>query len=108
MGEMVDQAVEILNCRGSIDGFGRLLHESWKLKRSLTDKITNSFIDDAYAAARKAGALGGKILGAGGGGFMLFYVPPPRQKAVSAALRKLLHVPFKFDYSGSSIIFYKS
>ncbi|OGR69995.1 MAG: kinase [Elusimicrobia bacterium GWD2_63_28] len=109
MGEMVNHAVEILNCgAGNIDGFGRLLHESWKLKRSLTDKITNNFIDDAYAAARRAGALGGKILGAGGGGFMLFFAPPERQKRVRAALRKLLHVPFRFEYSGSSIIFYKS
>jgi len=108
MGEMVDHAVEILNCGGSIDAFGRLLHESWKLKRSLTDKITNGFIDDAYSAARRAGALGGKILGAGGGGFMVFFAPPERQKRVRAALKGLLHVPFKFDYSGSSIIFYKS
>ncbi|MDD2806155.1 MAG: hypothetical protein PHV33_11420 [Elusimicrobiales bacterium] len=108
MGEMVDHAVEILSCGGNIDGFGRLLHESWKLKRSLTDKITNSFIDDAYVAARKAGALGGKILGAGGGGFMLFFVPPERQGRVRKALKNLLHVPFKFDFSGSSIIFYKS
>ncbi|HBE87792.1 MAG TPA: kinase [Elusimicrobia bacterium] len=108
MGQMVDHAVEILNCGGNIDGFGRLLHESWKLKRGLTDKITNVFIDDAYEAARRAGALGGKILGAGGGGFMLFFAPPGRQKRVRAALKKLLNVPFRFEYSGSSIIFYKS
>lgn len=108
MGEMVDHAVEILSCGGSIDSFGRLLHESWKLKRCLTDKITNNVIDDAYAAARRAGALGGKVLGAGGGGFMVVFVPPERQKHVRAALKKMLYVPFQFEYSGSSIIFYKS
>jgi D-glycero-alpha-D-manno-heptose-7-phosphate kinase len=108
MGEMVDHAVEILNCGDSIDRFGRLLHESWRLKRSLTDKITNGFINGAYSAARKAGALGGKILGAGGGGFMLFFVPSGRQARVRAALKDMLHVPFKFEFSGSSIIFYKS
>ncbi len=108
MCEMVDQAVEILNTNAGIDRFGRLLHENWKLKRSLTDKITSPVIDDIYSAATRAGALGGKVLGAGGGGFMLFFADPKVQPKIRAALKNLLHVPFRFEYSGSSIIFNKS
>ncbi len=104
---MVDRAVDIVNSRADISGFGRLLHESWKIKRGLTDKITSPVIDGVYAAALKSGALGGKILGAGGGGFMLLFAEPEAQPKVRAALKKLLHVPFKFENSGSSIIFYR-
>lgn len=107
MCSMVDSAVEIMHRNGDIRDFGRLLHESWLLKRSLTDKISTPEIDGAYAAARKAGALGGKVLGAGGGGFMLFFAPPEKQPAVRRSLRRLLHVPFKFEHSGSTIIFYR-
>lgn len=107
MCSMVDSAVEIMNGNSDIRDFGRLLHESWLLKRSLTDKITTPVIDEIYADARNAGALGGKILGAGGGGFMLFFAPPAKQPAVRRALRRLLHVPFKFEHSGSTIIFYR-
>ena len=108
MCDMVDHAVEILNSNASIVNFGRLLHENWKIKRSLTDRITNTVIDDIYAAGMKSGATGGKILGAGGGGFMLFFAEPAVQPRIRAALKNLLHVPFKFEYSGSSIIFCKS
>jgi D-glycero-alpha-D-manno-heptose-7-phosphate kinase len=104
---MVDRAVEIIGSRTRISEFGRLMHENWKIKRSLTDKITTPVIDEAYAAALKNGALGGKILGAGGGGFMLVFAEPKAQPKVRAALKKLLHVPFKFEHSGSSIIFYR-
>ncbi|MBF0381333.1 MAG: kinase [Magnetococcales bacterium] len=105
MRQMVDQAAEIL-CNGSdIDDFGRLLHESWQLKRSLVSSIAPDFIHEMYNAAKSAGALGGKLLGAGGGGFMIFYVRPQDRANVVKALSKLLIVPIKFEYSGSQIIF---
>ncbi len=104
---MVDRAVDIVNGKADINDFGRLLHESWKIKRSLTDKISSPVIDAMYAGALKGGALGGKILGAGGGGFMLLFAEPGAQPRIKTALKKLLHVPFKFENSGSSIIFYK-
>lgn len=107
MCDMVDRAVEILDGRTDISEFGRLMHESWLIKRSLTDKITSPVIDGVYASAIKSGALGGKILGAGGGGFMLLFAEPGAQPRIRAALKKLLYVPFKFEYSGSSIIFYR-
>ena len=86
--------------------FGKLLHENWMIKRKLTDKISNSTIDDIYERGLKAGALGGKILGAGGGGFMLFFVEPEMQSRVKRELKDLLHVPFRFDNVGSQIIYY--
>ncbi|HVJ05848.1 MAG TPA: hypothetical protein VM578_09260 [Candidatus Saccharimonadales bacterium] len=91
---------------GNPDGVGKILHESWLLKRSLTDGISNSTIDGWYEAARKAGAVGGKILGAGGGGFMLLYVPQERQSEVKQALVQLRQIPFRFEREGSKIIFY--
>jgi D-glycero-alpha-D-manno-heptose-7-phosphate kinase len=87
------------------DAFGSLLHDTWMLKRGLTKSISNSAIDEHYAVARKAGALGGKLLGAGGGGFLLFYVPPDKQPAVRSALSDLLHVPFRFDHEGSKVVY---
>jgi len=107
MFDMVDRAVEIVGSRTDITEFGRLMHENWKIKRSLTAKITSPAIDEVYASAIKSGALGGKILGAGGGGFMLLFAEPKAQPGIRASLKKLLHVPFKFEYSGSSIIFYR-
>ena len=107
MREMVDEAIEILNSSDSnITDFGRLLHESWMIKRSLTDKITTSEVDNIYETAMQAGALGGKLLGAGGGGFILFFVEPEFQQMVKDKLKNLLHVPFKFDTLGSQIIYY--
>ena len=109
MREMVDEAVDILNSvHGSINDFGKLLHESWMLKQSLTNKISNSDIDDIYAAARQAGALGGKLCGAGGGGFMLLLVPPEFQPKVKEALKNLLLVPFRFETLGSHVVFYSN
>ena len=105
MGVMVDEALRVLVGRGGLDDFGRLLHESWLLKRSLTAKISNQTVDEVYEAARRAGAIGGKLLGAGGGGFMLFFVPPARQPRVREALRKLLEIPFNFEHAGTQIIF---
>jgi D-glycero-alpha-D-manno-heptose-7-phosphate kinase len=107
MCNMVDEAVSVLTEANDINAFGYLLHESWMLKRSLSDKITTPEIDDIYEVARKAGVIGGKLLGAGGGGFMLLFVEPEKQYAVKKALKKLLHVPFKFETSGSEIIFHR-
>ncbi len=105
---MVEAAVGILNKNSrSFDAFGKLLHESWKLKRSLTEKISNPHIDDIYATARKAGALGGKLLGAGGGGFMIFFVRPENQAMVKKRLKKLLYVPLRFENLGSQIVYYR-
>ena len=90
----------------SLDQFGELLDEQWKIKRSLTNKISNKNIDEIYTAGINAGAIGGKLLGAGGGGFMLFYVPKGKQKNVINALKKKLFVPFRFEFTGSKIIYY--
>ena len=108
MHRMVELAHAVrheLEC-GNADGVGEILHESWLLKRSLTDRISNAAIDGWYEDARKAGALGGKILGAGGGGFLLLYVPQERQIAVKQALSGLRRIPFSFEREGSKIIFY--
>jgi D-glycero-alpha-D-manno-heptose-7-phosphate kinase len=103
---MVDRAVDVLNGVGTLKEFGRLLHESWLIKRNLTSRITNERIDEIYRAAKKAGALGGKLLGAGGGGFMLFLVEPEHQALVRRSLKDLLWVRFAFERDGSRIIHY--
>ena len=110
MKEMVDEAVNILNSNGqnNIEDFGKLLNESWKLKRSLSSRVTTSEIDQMYATALEAGAIGGKLCGAGGGGFMLLFVPPRKQRLVRQALKRLLYVPFRFETLGSQIILYAS
>jgi len=105
-GEMVDEALAILRDGGDLARFGRLLHESWKLKRSLSAKISTSYVDQVYEAGIEAGATGGKLIGAGGGGFVMLFVPPANQPAVMQRLRKLVHVPIKFEFSGSRIIFF--
>ena len=107
MKELVDEAEEILeDKKRSLNDFGKLLDKSWKLKKSTGDKISTSEIDKIYDKAMKAGALGGKLLGAGGGGFIVFYVPKSKQKEVKKALNKLLYVPFKFENSGTEVIYY--
>ena len=107
MSSMVEDACRILTEEtSSLDDFGKLLHETWMLKRSLTDKISNSLIDEIYDTGIKNGALGGKILGAGGGGFILFYSRPENQSQIKQALRNLIHVPFKFDDQGCQIMLY--
>lgn len=103
---MVDEAERLL-C-GLADpwaDFGRLLHEGWEIKRTLSSRISNVPIDDMYAAARRAGAIGGKLCGAGSGGFLLLLVAPERQPSVAAALHQQLHVPVAFDFQGTQIIF---
>jgi len=105
MGQMVDEAEAIVsNPNRSLDEFGQLLHESWQIKRTLTQNITNNSLDEIYAAGRSAGALGGKLLGAGGGGFMLFFVAPERRKELRMRLKNLLCVPFSFSNRGSQVI----
>lgn len=107
MREMVEEAIDILNGGDSdLTDFGKLLHENWMIKRSLTDKISNTKIDEIYEDAINAGALGGKLLGAGGGGFILFFVEPEFQPKVKEKLKNLLYVPFNFENLGSQIIYY--
>ncbi len=106
MKGMVDQAITILS-HGSLDEFGKLLHEAWMLKRSLAGNISNSTIDAIYETGRRAGAIGGKLLGAGGGGFLLFFVPPEKRALVKMSLQHLLEIPFRFETGGSQVIFYK-
>jgi D-glycero-alpha-D-manno-heptose-7-phosphate kinase len=105
--DMVDESMTILNCGADLTQFGKLMHESWEAKRSLSDRVSNGEVDQLYDAARAAGAVGGKITGAGGGGFMLLFVPPERQKAVRESLGRLIHVPFSFDFNGSQIIHFQ-
>jgi len=108
MHQLVDEAEAIVSSpRRSLDDFGRLLHESWQIKRSLTQKISNADIDQIYEAGLSAGALGGKLLGAGGGGFMLFYVPPEKRQAVRERLKNLLCVPINFSSRGSHVVVYE-
>src|SRR5271155_710961 len=108
MFQMVNEAEAIVtNSNRSLDEFGHLLHESWQVKRTLTQNITNSSLDEIYEAGRSAGALGGKLLGAGGGGFMLFFVPPERRKELRARLKNLLCIPFGFSSRGSHVVVYE-
>ncbi|MBI5396764.1 MAG: GHMP kinase [Verrucomicrobia bacterium] len=95
-----------LTDNGGVAVIGELLHEAWMLKRSMTSKISNPAIDEWYDRARKAGALGGKLLGAGGGGFLLFFVPPQKQEAVKQGLADLRQIPFEFEPEGSKIIYF--
>ncbi len=106
LGALVDQGIDALSGAGSIALFGELLHEAWQVKRALSDSVSNQSIEEIYEAARTAGAIGGKVLGAGGGGFMVFFVPPSEQARVRQSLRRLIHVPFRFESSGSQIVFF--
>jgi len=105
MSQMVDEGMKILNSNTDLEQFGKLLHESWILKRSLSESVSTIFIDEIYETAMKHGATGGKILGAGGGGFILFYVKPEFQANVMKALKNLLYIPFGFDKDGAQVIF---
>ena len=107
MLSLVDEAERVLiNKKSDLSEFGKLLDYSWKLKRGITSKITTNEIDNIYSSAIKAGALGGKLLGAGGGGFILFYVEKDKQKKVKEALSGLLNVPFNFENEGTKIMYY--
>lgn len=107
MRAMVDQGVQILCDGHDIRSFGELLHSGWMHKRAMSDQVSNATIDALYDTARKAGAIGGKLLGSGGGGFMLMFVEPERQAAVRDALSGLIYVPFKFETAGSQVIYYQ-
>jgi D-glycero-alpha-D-manno-heptose-7-phosphate kinase len=106
MRECVDKGCDILNGKGDLKPFGDLLHQAWQAKRALSDKISNSQVDGAYDEARLAGALGGKLLGAGGGGFLLVFAPPSKHAKIKKQLNRLIQVPFKFEFGGSQVIFY--
>jgi D-glycero-alpha-D-manno-heptose-7-phosphate kinase len=106
MQSSVDEAISILSSKKDINSLGKLLNEFWKLKRSLSPQVSNSEIDNIYKKAIRSGAIGGKLIGAGGGGFLLLFVPPANQKKVRTSLKKLIHVPFRFEQDGSRIIFY--
>ncbi len=107
MGQMVGEGLKILTGDASLLEFGKLLHESWTLKRNLTNRISTPAIDQIYEEARRAGAVGGKLLGAGGGGFVLLLVEPGKQQKVKDVLQKLLLVPFQFENTGTQVVFYR-
>ncbi len=107
MHGLVDEAEKILeNKAADLDDFGRLLDYTWKLKKGTGAKVSTESIDGLYEKGIRAGALGGKLLGAGGGGFLLFYVQPQYQNAVKEAMKDLLHVPFRFEDGGTRVIHY--
>ena len=108
MRQMVDDGLGILvDLSVPIETFGELLHEAWQNKRSLSDMVTTPEIDQIYDAARDAGAIGGKLLGAGGGGFMLLFAKPEHQPKIRERLKHLIHVPFKFEEAGSRVVLYQ-
>lgn len=104
---LVDEAEGILcNKNASLNEFGKLLDTTWKLKRGIGAKVSNGSIDELYASAIKAGALGGKLLGAGGGGFLLFYCEKEKQNELKKAMEQLMIVPFNFENEGTQILYY--
>ncbi|MDR1089908.1 MAG: kinase [Prevotella sp.] len=107
MHQMVFEGERILSSNSDISDFGKLLNESWKMKRSLTAKISNSLIDSLYEKALRSGAIGGKLIGAGGGGYILLFASPDRQKKIIEEL-ELIAVTFKFENLGSKIIFFRN
>lgn len=107
MLDLVDEAQKILtDKKANLDDFGRLLDHTWKLKRQTGGAITTNSIDELYQRGIDAGALGGKLLGAGGGGFLVFYVQPEKKQAVKEAMKDLLSVPFNFEDGGTRVIHY--
>ena len=106
MKQLVDEAEKILTSKSDLDDFGRLLDHSWQIKRGLTSEISTESIDEMYARAKKNGAVGGKLLGAGGGGFLLIYADEEVQPKVREALSDLLYVPFEFETGGTRIMYY--
>jgi D-glycero-alpha-D-manno-heptose-7-phosphate kinase len=104
--EMKDMAHEARRqlCADNVDALGHLLHQSWLLKKQLASRISNDIIEEAYQAALAAGALGGKITGAGGGGFLLLYCPYERREAVRTALKSMQELPFHLEPDGTKVI----
>jgi D-glycero-alpha-D-manno-heptose-7-phosphate kinase len=108
MREMVDEAISILaSSNVTIDEFGKLLADSWKYKRSLSDRVSTPEIDHIYDEGMRCGAIGGKILGAGGGGFMLLFAKPERHAEIRERLKNLVHVSFNFENAGSRVVLYQ-
>lgn len=107
MYELVDEAESILTDEKRVlDDFGRLLDTTWRLKKGTGTSISTNSIDDLYERGIAAGALGGKLLGAGGGGFLLFYVQPEKRNDVKKAMHDLMYIPFKFEEGGTRVIHY--
>lgn len=107
MYELVDEAEEVLtNKRRDLDDFGRLLDVTWRLKKSTGGAISTEKIDELYEKGISAGALGGKLLGAGGGGFLVFYAKPDKQESVKEAMKDLMYIPFRFEDGGTRVIHY--
>ncbi|MBR6614682.1 MAG: kinase, partial [Lachnospiraceae bacterium] len=106
MLSLVDDAENVLTSKSDLNEFGRLLDYTWRLKRGISSGISTDSIDGLYAKGMEAGALGGKLLGAGGGGFLLFYVEEDKQEMVRKAMSDLLYVPFEFENSGTRVIHY--
>ena len=107
MHELVDEAEAVLTDKyRDLDDFGRLLDTTWRLKKGIGSAVSTGSIDELYEKGMKAGALGGKLLGAGGGGFLVFYVQPEKQEAVKAAMKDLMYIPFKFEDGGTQVIYY--
>lgn len=105
MYNLVDEAERVLVDQSTdLDDFGRLLDTTWKLKRQTGGSVSTNSIDELYQKGIEAGALGGKLLGAGGGGFLVFYVQPDKQEAVKNAMSKLMHIPFEFENGGTRVI----
>ena len=107
MYSLVNEAEKILTSKQTdLDDFGRLLHHTWELKRTTGSAVSTTEVDALYERGLAAGALGGKLLGAGGGGFMLFYVRPEYRESVLSAMSDLLYIPFQFETGGSRVIHY--
>jgi D-glycero-alpha-D-manno-heptose-7-phosphate kinase len=106
MQSLTKDAFSILRSGISLDEFGKLLDVQWRIKRSITKRISNKVIDEIYNMGIKSGALGGKLLGAGGGGFMLFYADESKHKAIKTALKDKFFIPFRFEDMGSQIVYF--
>ena len=108
MKNYVEPVRDILTGKSKLLNFGKILNDSWQLKKSLETSISSKIINNYYSKALKSGASGGKLLGAGGGGFLLFYVEPKHQQSVIKTLKELKYFKFEFDSSGSRITYYDS
>jgi D-glycero-alpha-D-manno-heptose-7-phosphate kinase len=106
MKKLVDEAEGILVSQTDISEFGRLLDYTWKFKRGIADGVSSEYIDELYSKAKKAGAVGGKLLGAGGGGFMILFAEPDRHKDIINAFSNLIQVPVTFEEDGARVMYY--
>jgi D-glycero-alpha-D-manno-heptose-7-phosphate kinase len=104
--ELADESLSILKSDMDLTAFGELLQEAWVVKRSLSPEVSTSELDEIYQTALASGAVGGKLIGAGGGGFLLLFAHPDRHQVLKEKLERLIYVPFRFEFSGSQIIFY--